>query len=71
MTTLEYLLRAKETERKKLHLLNPSEHWFSYWAKEKLERMWVIQNHIEKTRLSIEDCSQCNWGCKDCLRIKT
>jgi len=70
MTTPEDLQRALETERKELHLLNSSEHWFLHWVKEKFERMWIINTHIIETRIAIEDCSQCNWGCKDCAKVK-
>lgn len=68
MTTLEDLQRAKQIERKKALNLNHSNYWFTTWLTEKFTRLWIINEHIAETKVAIENCSQCNWGCEECLK---
>jgi len=70
MTTIEDLGRHLETERTNLHQLMPKEPGFTTWMREKFMRLEIIYNHIDDTRVAIEECSMCEGGCSDCLMIK-
>jgi len=68
--TPEDLNRVLETERTNLHQLIPKEPWFIVFMRDKFTRLWIIYDHIDETRVAIELCSMCDWGCKECLVIK-